>query len=692
MTTETKKRIVAFDLETDLIQPGLMAPPIVCGSVAGSEGGLLIHGMTSIRETFVEALRSHHTIAGANIAFDMACMAADQPHLLPEIFQAYEEGRVHDVLIAQALDAIAGGHLFKDPRTQGPLKSPSGKQTGRYSLEIVTDLVLGRQDAKVNDFWRLRYAILRHVPTELWPEEARQYPVDDAVNTYQVAVAQIASLRNLCNMKAQARAAFALHLASTWGMRTDPVAVAALEERVEKAHRDAIARFTESGLLKEEGKENIRRIKELLALAHGANGDCQTCDGSGKVPSEKTKNLINCKACDSTGLNLDLATGLVRTETGGISKERDALKESGDELLMEYANTNEGNKKIRETYVPALKAPVINPRPNVLVESGRASYDGLVQLMPQKGGVRECIVPRPGHVFCSIDYAAVELSTLSQCCLWIVGESRMAESINGGKDLHSLFASSMVGMDYDAFKTGLKGTDAALAKKLKGYRQAAKAANFGFPGGMGAPKLVLAKRKQENLRFCLTIGGAEKCGVEKVTEWKGRPCPPLCKRCVELAEELRNSWFQQWPEMKRYFSFISETVDFNGELIQFGSDRVRGGLDFCNGANTLFQGLAADGAKHALWKVSKECYTDTASPMYGARPLIFVHDEIFSEMFEETAHLAAPRMTDVMVEAMKEFVPDVKISAEPALMRKWTKAAEPVWSPEGRLLVWEEKK
>jgi len=32
-----------------------------------------------------------------------------------------------------------------------------------------------------------------------------------------------------------------------------------------------------------------------------------------------------------------------------------------------------------------------------------------------------------------------------------------------------------------------------------------------------------------------------------------------------------------------------------------------------------------------------------------------------------------------MIQAMDIHMPDVKISAEPALMRRWTKAAEPEW-------------
>jgi hypothetical protein len=38
---------------------------------------------------------------------------------------------------------------------------------------------------------------------------------------------------------------------------------------------------------------------------------------------------------------------------------------------------------------------------------------------------------------------------------------------------------------------------------------------------------------------------------------------------------------------------------------------------------------------------------------------------------------------------MREFVPDVHVAAEPALMRRWFKEAETVKDPSGRLVTWE---
>jgi DNA polymerase I-like protein with 3'-5' exonuclease and polymerase domains len=159
--------------------------------------------------------------------------------------------------------------------------------------------------------------------------------------------------------------------------------------------------------------------------------------------------------------------------------------------------------------------------------------------------------------------------------------------------------------------------------------------------------------------------------------WKERPITPSCLACLKAAEALRNSWFKQWPEMRKYFALISDAVNYNnGEIEQLYSKRVRGACTFTSGANTLFQGLAADGAKMALWDVSRACYNDKKSPLYGSRPVLFIHDEIGAEMPEATASEALEEMSRIMVDAMEAVTPDIKIRTDGALCRNWWKGAK----------------
>jgi hypothetical protein len=747
--------VASYDLETHAIQPGLLAPPIVIGSTCTSKPGTeRVLSREEALETIIAYLKDPDvTISGANIAYDFGCVAAHDPRLLPLIFKAYAEHRVYDVQVAMALDFIANGYMrdggIIDPRTGSFLVNGKGIKTKRFSLETCVDLMLGRKDAKANDFWRARYAILERVPRQFWPTDAEQYPKDDARNTQEVTEAQLAKpLRNLLRLPEEVETAFALHLGAVWGLRTDAERVRVLEEKTEKAHAALIERYTSVGFIRENGSQDTAAVKRSVALAYGASGVCERCKGTGKVRKpkqtpcrgEKRKgryqgcliphahcftcentsevtvfgNEVICQAkeggCDGTGLDLETAPTLPRADAGGISTARDTLEESGDDELSDYgANECE---KIRDTYLPELKKGIhkpINLRPNVLVASTRVSYDGLWQLFPREGGVRECVVARPGRVFGSTDYGALELCTLAQTCIWVCGYSNMADVINeSGKPglLHNAFGASMMGISLVEFNRLIDAKD----KTAKDYRQASKAANFGFGGGMGAAKLVIAKRKRNEgstigpdgrkysgIRFCILLSGAHECGSTKITEWKRRTYPPMCKTCVEVVErELRPAWFAKWPEVKEYHNWCSATIEDSGEIPALHPagwpQFVRGGVEFSAAANNGFQHLAARGAKNALRQVTREAYCDESSALYRARLRVpmFVHDELFTEMDEGLAHEAGPRVAEIMIKAMRELVPDVAVTADTALMKYWYKEAEPVYK-DGRLVVWEPK-
>jgi hypothetical protein len=337
--------------------------------------------------------------------------------------------------------------------------------------------------------------------------------------------------------------------------------------------------------------------------------------------------------------------------------------------------------------------------PRVLKETGRIGY-GTSHQLPREGGVRECIVARPGHVLISCDYEGAELVTHAQSCLYIVGWSKMAEALNSGIKVHDALGARIGGVTYEHMLANRK-TD----KVLGNYRQAAKPPNFGFPGLMGAPTLVLQQRKQgpdttgpdgrvyKGLRFCILAGGARTCGVEKITQWKRRQLPPTCKACVEVAENIREIWLQQWPENVPYFDYVKRVHD-TGEMTQHVTGRVRGGASMCATANGYFQGLAADIMKLAICRVSYEQHVVKSSDLYGTHTIQPIHDELVVESRLEQASAAAKRLSAVMVAAMVEMCPDMEASAnaEPALMYRMSKSAEPVYNEAGDLIPWEPKK
>jgi DNA polymerase I-like protein with 3'-5' exonuclease and polymerase domains len=85
------------------------------------------------------------------------------------------------------------------------------------------------------------------------------------------------------------------------------------------------------------------------------------------------------------------------------------------------------------------------------------------------------------------------------------------------------------------------------------------------------------------------------------------------------------------------------------------SGRLRASATFSARHNTMFQGLAADGAKLALWKLWR----------VGYRLVNFIHDEILVELPEQTnLALHAEVIKHVMIQSMQQVVPDVNIDVQ----------------------------
>lgn len=543
----------SFDLETHLVQPGLAAPPPVCGSVAwldanGIQGTLLYP--EQVYQALLAFLQDDRiVIIGQNLAFDLLVMAvcAERTYvfdLMPLIFAAYKAGRIYDIGVAEMLHAIAHGHLGMDPRTNKKLRDPETNEECWYRQSVIADLVLGIRNAKANARFRKSYAELEPYPFEEWPLDAQTYPVDDTKIALQIALAQIGYLPrvgihrwtaspagaicsqcgtqdtqmrgcvhrapsdNLHEVQRQCFAAWALHLGAAWGFKVDPEAVAALE-RTTRLHDEhgqptkrwhARQRFVEAGLIrgpdvkgKNEGSEDQALLKRFVAIAYGATKSCPVCQGTSKVTSPKSGNPINCTACSATGFDRT-GVDIPQTDTGGVGAGRDVLFESGDELLMAYGEYKL-DAKIDSTYLPWLRKGIGKPltlRPNVLLETGRTSYGEVVQQIPRAGGVRECMVAREGYYLGSCDYEMGELVTHAQSCLWIVGYSNLAEQLINGIKPHNKLAARVLGVPYDEFNRRLKEKD----PRCGDVRQAAKPFNFGKPGRMGAWKIVLQQRKQ----------------------------------------------------------------------------------------------------------------------------------------------------------------------------------------------------
>jgi hypothetical protein len=117
----------------------------------------------------------------------------------------------------------------------------------------------------------------------------------------------------------------------------------------------------------------------------------------------------------------------------------------------------------------------------------------------------------------------------------------------------------------------------------------------------------------------------------------------------------------------------------------FGTDcitltgRVRSGISFTKARNTPFSGLAADGAKLALWNLTRAGYTIVC----------FVHDEIVIQLPESSNVAAEARAIEqIAIRSMQELTGDIPITCKCALTRRWSKEVQRIVDPAtGDLLV-----
>jgi hypothetical protein len=150
-----------------------------------------------------------------------------------------------------------------------------------------------------------------------------------------------------------------------------------------------------------------------------------------------------------------------------------------------------------------------------------------------------------------------------------------------------------------------------------------------------------------------------------------------------------------YPERAAYLKRIGDWAEAGGSagfrMTAPYSGRVRGGLWYTNGANSPFQGLAADAAKESMWRVAVHQYVLADSALYGTRTVAFVHDELFVEAPEANYRAAADELQRQWCGGAQYVIPDITISAAPSAMRRWSKAAgDPVFWPDGTLAIYED--
>jgi len=352
-----------------------------------------------------------------------------------------------------------------------------------------------------------------------------------------------------------------------------------------------------------------------------------------------------------------------------------------------------------------------------------------IQQLPRSGGFRECFTAAPGHYFVIIDYSFIELVTLAAICRQRFGESKLADVITEGVAPHAFTAARINNIPLTEFMA-LKETDPVRYKEV---RQKAKALNFGIPGGLSAA--ALREYAAATYGVELSPQEAERWRQQLIAEVYpeiGKYLEDRLVHCIcrELGCTERAFWsvlsfdgqLQVWlpasilnilgggqykrdgapynprfldrvwgglyqlcrdPELKPLLMQRKAGPDLAARFAEAAvtpTGRVRANVSYTEARNNPFQGLAADGAKLALFELVRR----------GYRVVAFIHDEFVIELPVESDHtVEAQRIERIVCDAMRRVLGcDLPVKAEYALATCWSKAAAATRDENGRLLPW----
>lgn len=696
-------RVIGVDSETHLIKPGLLAPRLVCVSWAESSGktGLVLRpeGIELAREWLVDP---DVVVAIVNAPYDLGVLAAEDPSLLPLIFDAYGAARICDLITLQKLIDVALG-MRKFRRYRGKIVK-SG-----YSLDDLADLYFDERVEKV-DTWRLRYALLDGVPVAEWPEEARSYAISDAVwhlRLYEAMQREIGELfrGDLPNQVEAQRSGWALHLMSMWGIRADEASV------------DRFVDHCRSEIEKMHAALYSCQVCGVPPHQHVSSHEPETSgifrwDRAKKKPARVMAEIRRrvALACARQGVDVPMTDPSLKFPDGQVKTETDLLLETDDPKLHVLASSLTFEKHLGQWEGP-LRAAVLRPvccRYDNMQETGRTASSGSegqegtnIQNPPRKGDVRPAIRPRDGWVFCSTDADVIELCAHAQNCLELVGWSQTAEVLRayraGGPDPHVVLGARLMDVDVEeAWRRYLDGDP-----QVGDARQFAKIPQYGLIGGLGAETFVgYAAGQLDRADFERWLG-ANRIDAVKKAKW------------------VKQVWLETYPENKEYFRVVGDmTRGGEATIRQLMSGRIRGGVRFTAATNGFMQGRVADAMKEILWRLAYECYTGRCSTckgaagrakrpedqddgargpcgdcvgtgksiLYGSRPVMFLHDEPIVEHSEDgTESARADRQVAIMESTLNKWMPSVPCTSSAVLMRRWYKGAKPVRA--GGLLV-----
>lgn len=705
---------IAIDIETNSIDPDRpwLVPPMVLAAATDGQSGVFL-----TRETLPPFLRTHSRseLIFHNPSFDLAVIDKTDSSLA--IYDRVEDAMVWDTRLLHRLLTLATEGHTANQRRQSTLETCA-------RLYLGVELPKDTQDAD-GDVIRTSYGKFLGQAASNIPEVYLDYLGKDVLATFGVWRQLQERIQQLLRLGAGygfLDEAWLEEQVTRWGPLTHHVQLQA-EIVLDQIHRHGMhidtGRRDELDSQLEEQESQL--LTELRAFGYLPGPGSQSALQSILKRAERESRVT-----------------LPRTSTGQISTSEVALEPLVHHHPFAAAfQRYKVVQKLRKTFLAKLTTGIIRPSYNVLVATGRTSSFGELnaQNLPKDDSVRGCFVPRPGHKFVVADYAAIELRTLAQALISQFGlNSELATQLNSGTDPHRRLAARLTGKPGDEI--------------TKEERQAAKAINFGKPGGMGNSALQcyarasfgvelseeqvaeltgayfeeypeiqeflegdfaergrLAARwlgltpndhfqRTDDSRFAehpenvgrgdqpheilgmmaLKVFGEEEPCTRTGIPYSAHDIEYFWTKLRDRSGDLPHQWrcdvddCRPSRELRRA---IAHVVDRDGVWTLSG--RLRANATWTARHNCVFQGLAADGAKLALWRLWRS----------GFRIVAFVHDEVVIEVpDDDLLEDHKEEIRTLMIDGMRLVTPDIEIEVEADIRSNWSSNSSYVSSSE----------
>ena len=714
---------VGFDTETALIE-GHEVPELALATASDGVDHFVIH--PDRLAEFIRLHRDKHFVAH-NSAFDHRVVvkhleSRGEAGALEDWWGVVDANRLHDTMLLDQLVRLGRDDTSPRDRDLGAVAAEhAGLELDKADPYRLRYAEFIGQDWGCVDRGFFDYAIKDPIAT-LAAYEALAIEAEAIMAAQGLDPAAIAGRHGPLGENYQVKGSIALAAMTRLGMAVDP-------DRVAEARRAVLVQIRAYAA-------ELSAIPGTEELFHKDRGGCVVERPSTPAPSIRQDQLrrLLCEHADRVAAETGLQVPTAKTKGGLISIAAGAWEPLApfDPLIRAWLEMEGAAKSYQ--FLAGLDAAVVHPEYG-LARTGRATcWAPNIQQMPRKGGFRESFVARPGFVLVILDYRFSELRTLAAVCEARFGESRLAEVIRAGVDPHVYTAAMLAGMEPDDFKLLASANDPADRERYGELRQKAKAINFGIPGGLGAAALVAYALAQYGVVMSLAEAEAFRNrlvedvypelglyladdGMETLArnlkaspaecwarlDWKGDRSGAVAGGVRNVVggktrkadgtpykqRYLRGTWaaligLNRDPELAPLLAarLGGEALRdrlFRGDVATL-TGRVRGRVGFTQARNTPFQGLAADGAKLALYRLVRA----------GYRVVAFVHDEVVIELPQDADHAAeALRVESIMNRAMESLTGGVPVECEYALARCWSKEAKAVFDAEGRLIPFE---